>query len=114
MNKDEILEKSRAENKNKDIYEQEILKPAPSVATIVLMFLATVFFVIQIVVGGGINYGLYALVISVSMSTYWVKYIKLRKGVDLCLAIVETVVVIALTAVHIYNLISPSLMKAVA
>ena len=28
MNKEEILTKSRAENKNKDIYEQEVLKKA--------------------------------------------------------------------------------------
>lgn len=26
MNKDEVLAKSRAENKNKDVYEQEVLK----------------------------------------------------------------------------------------
>ena len=26
MNKEEILEKSRKENKNKDVYEQEIIK----------------------------------------------------------------------------------------
>ena len=43
MNKEEILEKSRAENKNKDIYEQEILKQANSSAVIVMMVLATVF-----------------------------------------------------------------------
>ena len=36
MNKEEILEKSRAENKNKDIYEQEILKQANSSAVIVM------------------------------------------------------------------------------
>ena len=28
MNKDEILAKSRAENKNQDVYEQEILRQA--------------------------------------------------------------------------------------
>ncbi len=28
MNKEEILEKSRAENRNKDIYEKEVLKQA--------------------------------------------------------------------------------------
>ena len=57
MNKEEILEKSRAENKNKDIYEQEILKQANSSAVIVMMVLATVFFAVQIFVGGGTNWG---------------------------------------------------------
>ena len=53
MNKDEILEKSRAENKNKDVYEQEVLKQASRSAVVVQMALATLFFVIQIFAGGG-------------------------------------------------------------
>ncbi len=51
MYKDEILAKSRAENKNKDIYEEEILKQANSYAVIVLMALATLFFAVQLFVG---------------------------------------------------------------
>jgi len=35
MNKDEILAISRAENKNKDIYEQEVLKQASRSAVVV-------------------------------------------------------------------------------
>lgn len=50
MNKEEILEKSRTENKNKDIYEQEILKQANTSAVIVMMVLATIFFAAQIFV----------------------------------------------------------------
>ena len=50
MNKDEILAKSRAENKNKDVYEQEVLKQASRSAVVVQMALATVFFVTQIFV----------------------------------------------------------------
>ena len=44
MNKEEILEKSRQENKNKDIYEQEIIKQGNAVVTSVMVILATVFF----------------------------------------------------------------------
>lgn len=44
MNKEEILEKSRAENRNKDIYEKEVLKQASTSAVIVMMVLATIFF----------------------------------------------------------------------
>ena len=43
MNKEEILEKSRAENRNKDIYEKEVLKQASTSAVIVMMVLATIF-----------------------------------------------------------------------
>ena len=34
MNKDEILAKSRAENKNRDVYEQEIIKQASKSAVL--------------------------------------------------------------------------------
>ena len=78
MNKDEILAKSRAENKNKDVYEQEVLKQASRSAVVVQMVLATIFFVTQILVDKGINWGLWALVFSTSMTINWVKYIKLR------------------------------------
>ena len=104
MNKEEILEKSRAENKNKDIYEQEILKQANSSAVIVMMVLATVFFAVQIFVGGGMNWGIWALVFSANMTTLWVKYIKLRHKPDLMMAIAYTILVAAFSGSHIYNL----------
>ena len=104
MNKEEILVKSRAENKNKDIYEQEILKQANSSAVIVMMVLATVFFAVQIFVGGGMNWGIWALVFSANMTTLWVKYIKLRHKPDLMMAIAYTILVAAFSGSHIYNL----------
>ena len=44
MNKEEILAKSRAENKNKDVYEIEVLKQANSCGIIVMAVLAVIFF----------------------------------------------------------------------
>ena len=108
LNKEEILEKSRAENENKDIYEQEILKQANSSAVIVMMVLATVFFAVQIFVGGGTNWGIWALVFSANMTTLWVKYIKLRRKHELVMAIAYTILVAAFSGSHIYNLIVSS------
>lgn len=50
MDKDAVLAKSRAENKNRDMYEQEILKQANSNAIVVQTVLAAVFFMTQILV----------------------------------------------------------------
>ena len=108
MNKEEILEKSRTENKNKDIYEQEILKQANTSAVIVMMVLATIFFAAQIFVGGGINWGIWALVFSANMTTFWVKYIKFGRKHEFLLAIAYTVLVAAFSGFHIYNLIVSS------
>ncbi len=58
MNKEEVLEKSRAENKNRDVYEQEILKQAGTSAVIVMMVLTAIFFVAQKLPAEGLNLGL--------------------------------------------------------
>ena len=108
MNKDEILAKSRAENKNKDVYEQEVLKQASRSAVVVQMALATVFFVTQIFAGGGINWGLWALVFSVNMTTCWAKYIKLHRKNELAKAIIYTILVAVMSGYHIYHLIASS------
>ena len=108
MDKEEILEKSRAENKNKDIYEQEVLKQANTSVVLVMSVLAAVFFVVQIFVGGGMNWGMWALVFSASMTTFWVKYIKLRRKHDLVMAIAYTVIVATAFGYHISNLVASS------
>lgn len=43
MEREEILARSRAENKKQDIYEKEILKQEFKVAVIVISLLATLF-----------------------------------------------------------------------
>ena len=58
MDREEILERSRAENRNKDIYELEILKQASAKATIVMMALVGVFTIVQMLLGGGIHLSL--------------------------------------------------------
>ena len=108
MNKEEVLAKSRAENKNKDFYEQEVLKQASTTAVKVMATLATIFFVAQISVGGGTNLSIWALVFSADMTTFWVKYIKLRRKHEFVMAIVYTILVSAFSGCHIYNLITSS------
>lgn len=79
MNKEEILAKSRKENKNQDVYEKEVSQSGGNSATVVAAILATVFIVIQIFVGGGTNYGLYAVVSSALATGYTTKAMHLKK-----------------------------------
>ncbi len=108
MKKDEILARSRAENKNRDIYEQEVLKQGWEIAFIAAAVLAAVFSAVQIFVGGGANCGLWAIVFSGMMATFWVKWLKLRRRHEFVLALIYTAVVVTLSVLHIYNLISAS------
>ncbi len=106
MEKEEILEKSRTENRNRDIYEQEVLKQANAVAVIVMIVLAVIFFAVQIFTGGGENWGIWALVFSVNMTTFWVKYIKIHRRHELVMAIVYTALVLTASGYHIHFLIA--------
>ena len=106
MNREEILEKSRKENKNQDVYEQEVLKQSNEVAAFVMVLLAAVFWLIQIFTDGGINYGLWALVFAQNMTTFWVKYVKLRRRHELIFAILYTAAVILASVCHIYHLVT--------
>lgn len=104
MNREEILEKSRAEHRNSDIVEKEVTKEGESWSTLVTLFLAVVFFCVQIATGGGMNYGLYALVIANNTTIYWAKYIKMKQ--HLGMAIAGTILTVALSAFHIYTLVT--------
>ena len=108
MNKEEILERSRKENKNQDIYEKEVIIQGNRYACIAASVLATLFFVIQIFTGGGMNYGLYAVVVSIPMAGFWVKYIKLHKKHELFVAVCYTILVLLLSAAYIYGLVAAS------
>lgn len=108
MNREEILERSRKENKNQDIYEKEIIIQGNRYACIAAAVLATVFFVIQIFTGGGMNYGLYAVVFSMPIAGFWRKYNKMHKKHELLVAICYTIGVLLFSVAHIYELISAS------
>ena len=108
MDKEEILEKSRKENKNRDIYEKDVIIQGNRYACIAAAVFATVFFVIQILIGGGMNYGLYAVVFSMPAAGSWFKFYKLRKKWDLLFAVCYTVATLLFSAVYLYELISMS------
>ncbi|MCI2047818.1 MAG: DUF6442 family protein [Faecalibacterium sp.] len=108
MEKKEILEKSRSENKNKDLYENEVIKEGGNAGAIAAGILATIFFCIQIFTGGGMNYGLYAVVFSISAAGFSVKALKLKRKHEIIVAVLYWITVFAFSAAHIYNLILAS------
>jgi hypothetical protein len=104
MNKEEILEKSRNENKNQDVYEKEVIKEGGNIGAVVAAILATIFFVIQILLGEGMNYGLYAVVFSIPAAGYIVKAIRLKRKHEVVVAILYTIAVITFSVAHVYQL----------
>ena len=108
MNREEILEKSRIEHRNQDVYEKEVIIAGNKYACLAALFVATIFVVVQIAVGEGTNYGLYAIVFAMPMAGYWYKFAKLYKKPELIAAVWYTLLVIGLMVLHISALIAAS------
>ena len=106
MNKEEILEKSRSENKNKDFYAEELNTIAATISSFCALILATVFFVIQLIVGQGFNFGLYAICFSVGAVQFIIKAIHLKRKRDVFPAIFYSLVTVTLSCIHIYQLVT--------
>ncbi|WMJ88098.1 DUF6442 family protein [Anaerocolumna sp. MB42-C2] len=105
MNKDEILSKSRKENRDKDLFEREVLVISGNVGGIVATLLATIFFVMQRLVGDEFDYGLYAVIVSVSAGGFILKAIRMKRKRDIVLALIYTLATFVLSFVHIYGLL---------
>ena len=62
MKKEEILEMSRKENKNKDVYEVEVETNACKIAAILMIILTTIDYYYEIFKEQGTNNALYSLI----------------------------------------------------
>lgn len=109
MNKDEILSRSRQENKDRDLYEAEVSLNAGNAASLTAILLATVFFVTQLVVGGGWNLGFYAIVFSIGATNFVIKAVRLKRKRYLLLAIVYTLITVILSVFHLLGVMTKSL-----
>ena len=68
MTKEEILEKSRKENANKDLYQMTVDMQAGRVAAIAAALFALVVYLVELVMLGRYNYALWAVVTIFTMS----------------------------------------------
>ncbi len=108
MKREEILERSRNENKNADLYEKEVLIQAGNVGGGVGAILCAVLFAAQGLLGGGANCGLWAIMLSIQAATFAVKAVKLRRKHEIALAVVDALLALAMVALHIHSLIASS------
>jgi hypothetical protein len=107
-NRDEILAKSRNENKGKDLFEKEVQVKAGIWGAVAAAILAAIFFTVQIVVGGGTNFGLFAVVFSINAIGYIFKAIRMKQKNDITFAVIHTIATLVFSFAHIYGLITSS------
>ena len=76
MNKEEILEKSRAENKKKDIYELEIEAKALQVGGAIVVTIISILFLTELILTGLTNFGFYIVIAAFNGGFYTYQAIK--------------------------------------
>lgn len=95
MNREEILEKSRVENQNKDIADIEASKSAIRAGWIVTVFLAAAATVIDAVVFGRAAYEILFAVLAGLAVVFFCKYAKLKKKHELFVAVIYSIASLA-------------------
>ena len=105
MTREEILEKSRSENKGKDIVEEEFIKKGFLVCWIVSLVAASIVAIIEGIVLGKQNSGLFFALMSGLFSFFLMKYIRLRKKHELFITIMYGIAAVCFLASWIISLV---------
>ncbi len=79
MKKEEILEISKKENKNKDVYGLEVEAKGARIAGTVSMILTTIYYVYEIISGKGENPALYSIITAYMTILYAYKAAKSKE-----------------------------------
>lgn len=106
MKKEEILAKSREENRKNDPYLSEIQRRSSSFSGVVVVFLSSILFAIQLGMDEGFNFGLYAVAFAYGATDFLVRYFYLRRRRELIFGAIYLMVTIVLIMLHIYQLVS--------
>lgn len=103
MNTEEILEKSRSENRNGELFEQEVTQKGGYKAAYVATFVAFLLQIIDVVLGKGPNYALFAVAASVFATIFITKAQILKRRHEILVAIVYVCATIFFAAAQIYT-----------
>jgi len=103
MNKEEILAKSRQENKDRDLYELSIDKNASRVGIIVMYMIVFILTMVNVFQNGRLSFALWTVAFSVDTSMYIYKAVKLRTKKSIVSAVVTLIADIVATCLFFGN-----------
>lgn len=101
MNKEEILQKSRIENKNMDEREAYVLAAAGKLASQIGMLVCCVVAVTQVAITGTISFESWMIYFSILGTLFTVKYVKLRQKHELWIAILYIALFVLFTVLFV-------------
>lgn len=106
MNKEEILQASREENQNKDIYGLEVISKAQRTGGLTAVIVAFVLMAVEVIVfDGDVNYRYFLIVLSAALGFWSYKAIKMRKKADIFFAVLWALLTIYAAVMVVLNYI---------
>ena len=108
MDKDEILERSRKEHKDRDFVEDEALAQASKIAIWVGTIVCGLLTIIQSAVQSRMNFGLWTVMFSILATTMLVKYTKMRKRHELIGGLGYLALAIYFFALYLWDMLGVS------
>ena len=88
MNKEEILQASRNENQNKDIYELEVISKGQRIGGLIGISVTFVLMLVErAILDIGMNYGYFLIILSAGTGLWIYKAVKLKKKHEIFLAV---------------------------
>ncbi|MEA4912925.1 MAG: DUF6442 family protein [Oscillospiraceae bacterium] len=105
MEKEDILEKSRSENKGADELELSVMAAAGKLAAKISMTVCCLIAVLQVIFTDSISYESWMIYFSILGTMFIVKYIKLHKKHELALSILYSAMFIFFTVLFAIRLV---------
>lgn len=91
MNKEEILQASRNENQNKDIYELEVISRGQRIGGLIALCIAFALMIVErVILDRNTNYAYFLMIMSAGAGLCIYKAIKLRRKREIALAVLWT------------------------
>lgn len=99
MKKEEILEKSKKDNKNKDMYCIQVEAKGANYAGITMLILAFIYYTYEIMQGKGSNPALYSIITVYNAVLYGYKAVKIKdkRGLWIATSVIWGLLTIMLT-----------------
>ena len=106
MDKNDVLARSRAENKGNDEYEKQVLEKAGKLAAQVGLLVCCIVAAVSVAVTDRVNNACWVIYFSVYATLFWTKYRHLKNRHELMLAAVSTLVGLLFLGLFIREMIS--------
>lgn len=105
MDKEEILARSRNENNNKDMVEEETRNQAAGLGMAVGGAVCMILSLLEVIITDHVNTGCWAVYASMLGTQFLVKYIRLRRKHELILACLWLAICLTFVGLHIRGLV---------